>query len=261
MSANSKKILIIGSANYDRSKEGIRIECIPWQKLSGLQNVSDYDLLLVNLLGLRTEADRKEVDWARFQALFDFAATSDVLSHDGEVVILGDPRFSIPHWKENGKQRPFLYWIGIKFNWDAEPGDTIQYARYGIDDFAEFRRHFHRWSYSLQRAEPDETALGEKWDVHRTCTNSTITASRPNSILPWYARTDTSNHLSLGFGIGWLMATTATKFAATGLSFFFRTSDWMRMKVSNWCCVIFVMQPLICQNRLGFRRFPLQGKK
>ena len=44
MSANSKKILIIGSANYDRSKEGIRIECIPWQKLSGLQNVSDYDL-------------------------------------------------------------------------------------------------------------------------------------------------------------------------------------------------------------------------
>ena len=59
MSANSKKILIIGSANYDTSKEGIRIECIPWQKLSGLQNVSDYDLLLVNLLCLRLDTQVK----------------------------------------------------------------------------------------------------------------------------------------------------------------------------------------------------------
>src|SRR5206468_9181711 len=62
MSANSKKLLIIGSANYGRDKEGMRIDCIPWEKLSGLQNVSDYDLLLINLLGLRTEAERKIVD-------------------------------------------------------------------------------------------------------------------------------------------------------------------------------------------------------
>ena len=165
MSANSKKLLIIGSANYSRNKEGMRIDCIPWEKLSGLQNVSDYDLLLINLLGLRTEAERKMVDWARFQALFDFVATTDVLTHDGEVVVLGDPRFSIPHWKENGKQRAFLYWTGIKFNWDVQPGDTIQYPRYGIDDFAEFRRHFRRWSYSLQHTEPDETARGERWNL------------------------------------------------------------------------------------------------
>jgi hypothetical protein len=164
MSANSKKLLILGSANYDRYKEGMRIDCVPWEKLSVLQNVSDYDLLLVNLLGLKEEGTRKKVDWARFQALFDFVATSDVLTHSGEIVILGDPRFSIPHRKEDGKQRPFLYWTGINFIWEGQPGDTIYYARHGIDDFSEYRRHFRQWNYSLKRAEPDKTALEEKWN-------------------------------------------------------------------------------------------------
>jgi len=165
MSANSKKLLIVGCASYDRHKEGIRIDCIPWEKLSALQNVSDHDLLLINLLGLKEKEARDRVDWARFQALFDFVATSDVLTHDGEVIVLGDPRFSIPHLKEDGKQRPFLYWTGIKFIWEDQPGDTFHYEPCGIEDFSEYRRHFRHWSYSLKRAEPDEAELAKKWNV------------------------------------------------------------------------------------------------
>ncbi|HXB59032.1 MAG TPA: ferrous iron transport protein A [Candidatus Acidoferrales bacterium] len=167
MNSKTKKLLIIGSANYDRNKEGLRIESIPWNKLFELENVSDYDLLVINLLGIKGEAERESVDWAKFQSLFDFVAATDILTHDGKIIILGDPRFYIPHWQQEDGERPFLYWSGVKFTWDGQPGDTIQYAQSGVDEFAEFRRHFRRWDYSLQRAEPDEFAIKERWDLRR----------------------------------------------------------------------------------------------
>ena len=165
MRTNARKLLIIGSANYEKKNEGMRIDCVTWGKLTELENVSDYDLLLINLLGLKTDAERKKVDWARFQAFFNFVATTDILAHDGEIVVLGDPRFSIPHWMGNDKQRAFFYWTGIMFNWDAQPGDTIKYAPYGVDDFTEFRRHFRYRNYSLRNATPDEGALTGKWNM------------------------------------------------------------------------------------------------
>jgi len=115
MSSIAKKLLIIGSTSYDRNKEGIRIDCVPWANLSGLQNVSDYDLLLVNLLGLRTETERNKVDWGRFQKLFDFVATTDVLNHGGGVVVLGDPRFPFRTGKGKASVRSFTGLVSTSF--------------------------------------------------------------------------------------------------------------------------------------------------
>lgn len=74
---------------------------MPW---SGLANVSDYDLVLVNLLKLKEESARKQVDGVKFQSLLDFTVTPDVLIHSGHIVILGDPRFSIPDWRSEGEE-------------------------------------------------------------------------------------------------------------------------------------------------------------
>ena len=93
MSSKGRKLLLIGATGYSRDKDGLRLDCVTWDKLSDVQNVRDYDVLVLNLLSIRTEDARTKVDWATFKQLLDFRAASDILMHKGTIVVLGDPRF------------------------------------------------------------------------------------------------------------------------------------------------------------------------
>jgi hypothetical protein len=114
VSSETKKILLIGAKGYDRAKEGLRLDCMPWDKLPKISNVRDYDVLIINLLSISTEADRQKVDWKKFNELLDFRAASDILAHEGKIVVLGDPRFEIPTRKTSGTKE-FLNWTGATF--------------------------------------------------------------------------------------------------------------------------------------------------
>ena len=97
MGSVTRKLLLVGGTGYDRAKEGLRLDCVNWNALSKVQNVRDYDVLVLNLLSIGTTEAREKVDWAKFNELLDFRAASDILTHGGMIVVLGDPRFHIPH--------------------------------------------------------------------------------------------------------------------------------------------------------------------
>ena len=67
MSSDAKKILLIGAKGYDRDKKGLRLKCVAWDKLSSIRNVRDYDVLVINLLSIKTTAERNKVDWNVFR--------------------------------------------------------------------------------------------------------------------------------------------------------------------------------------------------
>jgi hypothetical protein len=90
----------------------------------------------------------------------DFRAASDILLHEGKIIILGDPRFDIP--KQKGETKPFLGWTGAKFAWDSQPGDTIKSN--GHSEFEDYEKYLRRWNYSLAKCALNETVFAERWD-------------------------------------------------------------------------------------------------
>lgn len=165
MASPSKKLLLIGATGFERNKEGLRLDCVAWNQLRKLKNVQDYDKVIVNVLGLRTEKDRENIDWQCFRELFDFSATAAILEPEGLIVILGDPRFELPPHPTRGERQPFLYWTGLSLNWDNQPGDTVKYNSYGNEEFAAYAKHLRAWRYSLAGCSLDRKALETKWNL------------------------------------------------------------------------------------------------
>src|SRR5262245_57359430 len=102
MESQTRKLLVIGARGYDRNKDGLRLDCVSWNKIADIGNVRDYDVLVLNLLNIATTTARNQVDWARFSELLNFSTASDILIHEGRIVVIGDPRFDIPGIKESG---------------------------------------------------------------------------------------------------------------------------------------------------------------
>ena len=165
MGSHTRKLLLIGATGYDRAKDGFRLDCVNWDELSTVQNVRDYDVLILNLLRINTEAARAKVDWQKFNQLLDFPAASDILTHEGAVVILGDPRFDIP--RLNGKgMKPFLEWTGAEFSWDNQPGDTVVVSSPSdFPKFQDYTKHLRKWEYSLGSCSQNRVVFEEKWDA------------------------------------------------------------------------------------------------
>jgi hypothetical protein len=160
MSSDAKKILLIGAKGYDRDKEGLRLKCIPWDKLSVITNVRDYDVLIINLLNIKTDAERKTVDWVKFNSILNFKAAADILIHGGEIIVLGDPRFDI---LDPLLQTEFLDWTGAKFNWDNQPGDTIKSNNWY--QFKNYEKHLRTWNYSLASWHLNRNTFDERFDL------------------------------------------------------------------------------------------------
>ncbi len=115
--AGAKRICIIGSKGFVTETERHRVDCFSWDRLDKLPNLSDYDALILNLLPLDDTAKRDKVDWSTFSRHLNLSSAKEILNFEGEIVVLGDPRFSIRPFSAavKDKDQPFLHWSGMTF--------------------------------------------------------------------------------------------------------------------------------------------------
>jgi hypothetical protein len=120
------KIAAITNMKVDYSSKDWIVRAISWQNLNKLPNLADYDILLFDM---STRPSGKEMDSAQFGNKLNFRTFLDVTAHGGQVLILGDPDFSLkikgsPHSMDWSV--PFLSWTGLQFRWSHEIGDTVE---------------------------------------------------------------------------------------------------------------------------------------
>src|SRR4030043_1343433 len=125
MSNRQRKIILIGTTGYNQSDDEIKIDCFKWEEIQKIDNITDYDVLILNLLKLDTEEARKRVKWEHFISILNFASASGILSNNGEIIVIGDPRFTIiDETVERGEKSKqiiksntvkFLDWSGLDF--------------------------------------------------------------------------------------------------------------------------------------------------
>lgn len=155
------KIALIGAQGYQREAPE-RIDCFPWQSLPKGLNLRDYDTVILNLVPL---AVRPEVNWPLFETLLNPRVTRELLHSQGRIIVIGDPRFSIPvpmndSLGKSSGERPFLFWSGATFDWDGQPGDTVDISGdYEHRQFQEYLKNLKRWGYSLKRCKLDQAAF------------------------------------------------------------------------------------------------------
>jgi hypothetical protein len=163
MASEIRKLLLIGATGFDRVQDGLRLDCTTWDRLSDFASVRDYDVLILNLLSIDSAEVRAKVDWNKFHQLLDFSAATDVLTHNGIIIILGDPRFEIQNLK--GQAQPFLSWTGADFEWYNQPGDSIKFdERNGM--FKGYVKHLRAWDYSLRQCRLNKAVFAERWDTN-----------------------------------------------------------------------------------------------
>ncbi|HEX5221744.1 MAG TPA: hypothetical protein VFZ59_19420, partial [Verrucomicrobiae bacterium] len=162
MAAENRKLLLIGATGFNRVQDGLRLDCLPWDHLSEVASVRDYDGLVLSLLSIASTETRAKVDWGKFTRLLDFSAATDVLTHGGKIIILGDPRFEIPDAK--GQAQPFLRWTGVDFEWSNQPGDSVKFDERN-SMFKGYVKHLRAWDYSLRQCRLNKAVFAERWDL------------------------------------------------------------------------------------------------
>ncbi len=166
------RVVIVGAQGFRRFDERVQIECFPWPRVGEIPNPSDYDRIILNLTSL---TDRASVNWDRFFEKFTVRMTLDVLMHNGEIVIIGDPRFwpveprHVPGREEEGSDRSFLSWTGLEFQWDARPGETKKFTdSKQTKPFLNYIERISGWDYALkqcrvtQLSKETESVLGKR---------------------------------------------------------------------------------------------------
>jgi hypothetical protein len=175
--ARPRKVIIIGSTGYKQANSRIKVECYLWGKIEKIVNIRDYDTVILNLLSLSDKKVRSTINWESFDSTLNIITSYEILSHGGEIIIVGDPRFRIPRHqttdmrgKETFKETPFLLWTGFKFHWDKDPGDTVSF----VDDYRHrklvpYIKKLNKWDYSLYRLElnHDILKIAYNYDVMR----------------------------------------------------------------------------------------------
>ena len=172
MPRRKHKVLFIGAKGYQQTGEDVRVDCCLWSALKTLDNIRDYDTIILDLLDLQDENARKGVDWACFHEQLNFSNAVDVCTNGGSIIILGDPRFMVPGPKTDKPEDPvpadqsFLKWTGIKFSRDPEPGDTVHFANdYKHRRYEQYVSNLKRWTYSLALCDIDWEVLRQQLNV------------------------------------------------------------------------------------------------
>lgn len=172
MPRRKHKVLLIGAKGYQQAGEGVVVHCCLWTSIKTLDNIRDYDTIILDLLDLKESDARKAIDWSSFHRLLNFQNAIDVLTNGGSFIVLGDPRLRVSSEEKeeaDGKHsldRPFLEWTGVKFNWDPEPGDTVQFANdYEHRRFEQYVSKLKRWNYSLAQCEVDREMLPQQFNI------------------------------------------------------------------------------------------------
>lgn len=149
--SRKRKIIMLGCTGYQRSSEDIIIECFSWSDITKIKNISDYDVLIVNLLSLES------TDSLNGDVVFEYlniVSTLDIVQNGGEIIVIGDPRFELevidPDDKDKKIKRPFLRWTGVDFFWDDSQGDTKVFKDdYEHRSFLNYISNLKEWKYSL----------------------------------------------------------------------------------------------------------------
>jgi len=177
MASRKRKVILLGARGFQRTTDGVQVDCFLWSQLGKLKNIRDYDTIILNLLSLSSEKERDAVSWQTFFSLLDFHSAVDILQHDGMIIVVGDPRFRVPFTpdlSQKGKKKepdeerdvPFLQWTGVKFSWDSEPGDTIVFENnYDYRHFSDYIAKLSKWNYSLAQCQLNEETLGDRFNL------------------------------------------------------------------------------------------------
>ena len=162
MSVRQRKIILIGAKGYNQYEDEIRINCFEWREIQKIDNIKDYDVLILDLLKLDTEEVRKRIKWKHFISILNFEITRDIILNNGMIIVIGHPRFTIidETVRKGGGSKQiiasnivnFLDWSGLDFYWDNRPGTTtiisldLEHKR-----FRRYLEHLKIWKYSLSR--------------------------------------------------------------------------------------------------------------
>jgi hypothetical protein len=170
--ARQKKVLLVGATGFQQNKDDVRIDCSLWSNISEIGNIRDYDTVVVDLLELSDEARRKEVKWHDVHRHLNFHNAFEVLFNDGSIIVVGDPRFSVPSpAKDESKPSPpipFLWWTGLTYTWDSVPGDTVHFSDdYQHRFYQRYISHLKRWAYSLASCAVDDSVVAQMFKLDR----------------------------------------------------------------------------------------------
>jgi hypothetical protein len=175
MVKRNHKVILIGAKGYQRTAEDVQVDCFLWSQIALVKNIRDYDTIILDLLPLENESNREEIEWDYFCSLLDFPSTMDILVNGGMIIVIGDPRFRINLKRkqkksekdsEKSKEREFLYWTGIDFIWDSEPGDTVSFENdYYHRQYSEYVNKLNRWDYSLATCRINIETLSLRFDL------------------------------------------------------------------------------------------------
>jgi hypothetical protein len=174
MEKRLNKIALIGARGYERTAPQ-RVDCFAWEKLPSNLNLRDYDTVIIDLLSLPS---KNSVDWLIFEQILSLSVAIDILKSSGQVILIGDPRFSIPvKGSPTDKERPFLFWTGLTFVWENQSGDTnIIDDHYAFRQYQEYLKSLKKWSYSLKHCQIDYGGLKaelrlEDWETEKVQLN------------------------------------------------------------------------------------------
>jgi len=153
-----RKVAIIGSQGLTSHDDHRRLECYPWHDVARISNLSDFHVVIINLLSLPLA---KKVDWTAFSRVLSLSSVGEILGSGGLIVVMGDPRIemTLPRVSGSGNhQGSFLeQWSGVNCDWDERPGQTRKIDFADDLDSRRYRRYletFDSWTYSLKEAKP-----------------------------------------------------------------------------------------------------------
>lgn len=175
----TQKIALIGAQGYDRQAPQ-RVECFRWESLRPELNLRDYDTIILNLLSATA---LEKANWGAFQEALSFSVASEFLNSQGRIIVLGDPRFSVPKAETKNGEEPFLNWTGLAFCWDDQPGDTVIQANdYDSRPYSEYLKNLKYWRYSLTSCEIDPASFGRLFDLPRMQQSNIHLVARKQSL-------------------------------------------------------------------------------
>ncbi|MBX9878843.1 MAG: hypothetical protein K2Y22_10340 [Candidatus Obscuribacterales bacterium] len=147
-----KKIVVIGAIGLSRVTDSYSLRSFSWDSLHSVNNLSDYDFVIINLLPPRPSLYSH--DWTKFFEKLTFRTFLNVASHDGLFIIIGDPRLTVPVQPQQGGivDIPFLNWTGLTFTWGKDGGDTVYPTKeLAQSQFAPYIAKLKQWDYFIDK--------------------------------------------------------------------------------------------------------------
>src|SRR5262249_30687261 len=98
----------------------------------------------------------------------------EILGNEGEIVVLGDPRFPIQRRDDTGKtvDVPFLWWSAMTFHWEGRSGKSNTDVFVDYRDRNRYGRYLRNgvgstWTYYLVNCELNQEVTGRLFHVKK----------------------------------------------------------------------------------------------